>query len=72
MRLFFFTSISDCFAEIDLNGSIVLCRYGGIFRGLKVNLFPMSKKCQFQWSPFFFRSKEAKVRMMASFIGMYN
>ena len=34
--------MSDCFAEIDLKGSIVLCRYGSIFRGLKVSLFPMS------------------------------
>lgn len=37
-----FNSMSDCFAEIDLKGSIILCRYGGIFRGLKVSLFPMS------------------------------
>ena len=34
-----FTSASDCFAETDLKGSIVLCRYGGVFRGLKASPF---------------------------------
>jgi N-acetylated-alpha-linked acidic dipeptidase len=36
-----FTSVSDCFTETDLKGSIVICRYGGVFRGLKVSLFLM-------------------------------
>ena len=41
-----FSFMSDRFAEIDLKGSIVLCRYGGIFRGLKVSLFSCQWKCQ--------------------------
>ena len=71
MKYLFFTSLSDYFAEIDLKGSIVLCRYGGIFRGLKVSAFLMSMECQPQWSLFFSRSKEAKVRVMAAFIGIH-
>ena len=70
-EIFFYTSLSDYFAEVDLKGSIVLCRYGGIVRGLKVSPFLMSMKCQPQWSLFFFRSKEAKVRVMAAFIGIH-
>lgn len=33
------TSLSNCSAETNLKGSIVMCRYGGIFRGLKVSFF---------------------------------
>ena len=36
---YFFTSMTDCLAEVDLKGAIILCRYGGIFRGLKVSFF---------------------------------
>ena len=65
--------MSDCFAEIDLKDSIVLCRYGGILRGLQVSLFfPCQRNCQPQWSLLIFRSKEAKVSMMAAFIGIHN
>ena len=61
--------MSYLFTEIDLKGSIVLCRYGGIFRGLKVSFFPMSMSMS--TSLFLFRSKEAKVRIMAEYIGMH-
>jgi len=28
--------IADFLEDVDLKGAIVICRYGGIFRGLKV------------------------------------
>jgi len=29
--------IADFLEDVDLKGAIVICRYGGIFRGLKVS-----------------------------------
>jgi hypothetical protein len=41
MELFCCSFVQNGLLEVILNGSIVLCRYGGIFRGLKASYSDM-------------------------------